>query len=175
MIERELERHIVGSNEAGLSVTSRQAQLKAMSYVRQADLMSTFKTSGCWLQRVKRMLEMKGYRPRQGNNLARVRITHEGMVKLLVDVGCTKPRYFYNMDETWLYPWAALGRTLALKPFKGRKKDMNHPMFLLMVFTARFLSLVRYDNTISLRKMTMRLGASGSTMVLRKLFAVYCI
>ena len=175
MMERVLQRHIVRSNEAGLPVTSRQAQLTALSFVRQADPTSMFKASAGWLHRVKHRLGVNAYRPHkesQSCDTNGVKIAREGMPKQLADIGCTKSRDIYNMDETGMYPWAAPDRTLAFRLLSGRKKDMNCLTFMLYCSADGFhreVPLVnrRYGNTVALRKMTLHLGASGSTMVLR--------
>ena len=132
-MEQELERHIVRSNEAGLPVTSLQACMRALSYVRQVEPSTTFKASQGWLNRAKRRLGVRSYRPRgeaQSSDYNGVKIAREGMPKLLAELQCTKARDFYNMDETGMYPWAAPDRTLAFKPLRGRKKDMNRLTFM---------------------------------------------
>ena len=53
------------------------------------------------------------------------------MLELLSDLGCRRLRDFYNVDETWMYPWAAPDRTLAFNPLRGMKKDMSRLTFML--------------------------------------------
>ena len=63
-MEAELERLINRSNEVGLPVTSQQAQLRALSYVKKVDPTIGFKASPGWLHRAKRRMGVKSYRPR---------------------------------------------------------------------------------------------------------------
>ena len=133
-MEAELERLINRSNEAGLPVTSQQAQLRALSYVKKVDPTTSFKASPGWLHRAKRRMGVKSYRPRgeaQSADQAGVTTARRGMPRLLSDLGCRRPRDFYNLDETGMYPWAAPDRTLAFRPMRGRKKDMNRLTFML--------------------------------------------
>ena len=54
-------RHIERSNKVGLSVTSQQASMCALSLVKASDLALTFKASPGWLCRAKRRLGATSY------------------------------------------------------------------------------------------------------------------
>ena len=106
-METELARHIERSNKAGLPVTSQQACIRALSFVKDSDPASTFKASPGWLYRAKRRLGVRSYRPRgeaASADANGVRIAQEGMPELLAELGCSRARDFYNCYETGMYP-----------------------------------------------------------------------